>query len=78
MSEGGSDRKAEFVRDLFSGVPAEYDWLLSLLTFRRDAHWRRTVLHETVPSIGRKAIDLATETGLLGLRLTTSSFSRTL
>ena len=59
------DAKARYVRTLFSKVPLEYDWLLSLLTFAQDRRWRAYVLNQTKPSASKRILDVATGTGLL-------------
>jgi demethylmenaquinone methyltransferase/2-methoxy-6-polyprenyl-1,4-benzoquinol methylase len=59
------DRKAEFIRNLFSGVPEEYDFLLRLLSLRQDSFWRNyTVANTNIPLDG-KLLDIATGTGVL-------------
>lgn len=60
-----TDSKAFFIRDLFSGVPREYDFLLSLLTFRQDDRWRKLVVSKCGLRPGSFAVDIASGTGLL-------------
>jgi len=65
-----TDKKALFVRKLFSSVPAEYDWLLDILSFRQDRYWRDRLV-KTVDSSGHAStiLDVATGTGLVASRL---------
>ena len=53
------------MRKLFSGVPDEYDRLLSRLTLRSDDEWRKSVIESS--RIGKTAfvLDVATGTGLM-------------
>jgi demethylmenaquinone methyltransferase / 2-methoxy-6-polyprenyl-1,4-benzoquinol methylase len=59
------DAKARYVRSLFSGVPLEYDILLSLLTFGQDRRWRAYVVQRARPMNNQPTLDVATGTGLL-------------
>ncbi len=72
-----TDKKALFVRKLFSGVPAEYDWLLDILSFRQDRYWRSSLVKEAVGQNGGHnekgaVLDVATGTGLVASRLAQS------
>lgn len=58
------DRKAEFVRRLFAGIPAEYDQLLWMLTLRQDVRWRRKAIRTADVAPGAHVLDLATGTGV--------------
>jgi demethylmenaquinone methyltransferase/2-methoxy-6-polyprenyl-1,4-benzoquinol methylase len=63
------DRKAKFVEDLFSGIPKEYDLLLSILTLHQDSFWRNyTVVNSCIPARNGKLLDIATGTGILAYR----------
>ncbi len=65
-----TDKKALFVRKLFSRVPAEYDWLLDILSFRQDRYWRDQLVNTIDGSDkGSKILDVATGTGLVASRL---------
>lgn len=59
------DDKAHYIRSLFSGVPAEYDSLLGLLTFGQDRHWRGLLVEKANPDPQGFALDVATGTGLV-------------
>jgi demethylmenaquinone methyltransferase / 2-methoxy-6-polyprenyl-1,4-benzoquinol methylase len=59
------DTKARYVRNLFSGVPLEYDILLTLLTFGQDKRWRAYVVNQATPGNHKRILDVATGTGLL-------------
>jgi len=63
------DKKALFVRRLFSRVPAEYDWLLDILSLRQDRHWRDRLVQAADSSNGNLVLDVATGTGLVASRL---------
>ena len=63
------DKKALFVRRLFSRVPAEYDWLLDILSLRQDRHWRDRLVQAADSSEGNLVLDVATGTGLVASRL---------
>ena len=63
------DKKALFVRRLFSRVPAEYDWLLDILSLRQDRHWRDRLVQAADSSKGNLVLDVATGTGLVASRL---------
>jgi demethylmenaquinone methyltransferase / 2-methoxy-6-polyprenyl-1,4-benzoquinol methylase len=67
------DAKARYVRTLFSGVPSEYDILLSLLSFAQDRKWRAQVIDRARPGNDDRVLDVATGTGLLA-----ADFARTL
>lgn len=58
------DEKAEYVRNLFSGVPNEYDLLLWMLTFRQDGRWRRRAIRAAGIAPPARVLDLATGTGV--------------
>jgi demethylmenaquinone methyltransferase/2-methoxy-6-polyprenyl-1,4-benzoquinol methylase len=58
------DKKAKYVRDLFSGIPSEYDQLLWMLTLRQDAHWRSCAIREFELEPPARVLDLATGTGV--------------
>ncbi len=58
------DAKAEFVRRLFAGIPAEYDQLLWMLTLRQDVRWRRKAIRMADVASGAHILDLATGTGV--------------
>lgn len=65
-----ADKKAVFVRRIFSGVPAEYDWLLDILSFRQDRYWRDKLVKTVDPANNRSTVlDVATGTGLVASRL---------
>jgi len=59
------DTKARYVRNLFSGVPLEYDILLGLLSFAQDRRWRAYVVNRARPVSHERILDVATGTGLL-------------
>ncbi len=59
------DSKAHYVRNLFSGVPLEYDTLLWLLTLGRDRHWRACLVEKARPDPEGLVLDVATGTGLV-------------
>lgn len=59
------DHKAHYVRSLFSGIPAEYDALLGLLTLGQDRRWRGLVVEKASPDPQGFALDVATGTGLV-------------
>jgi len=59
------DYKAHYVRSLFSGIPAEYDSLLGLLTLGQDRRWRVLAVKKANPDPDGFALDVATGTGLL-------------
>ena len=67
------DAKARYVRTLFSGVPSEYDVLLSLLSFAQDRKWRARVVGSARTRNDDRVLDVATGTGLLA-----ADFARTL
>ncbi len=60
-----TDPKAWYVRNLFSGVPREYDVLLGLLTFGQDRYWRAFVVERSSPSTNGLILDVATGPGTL-------------
>ena len=58
------DKKAEYVRALFGGIPREYDKLLGLLTFGQDGRWRRKAIQASGLTPPARILDLATGTGI--------------
>jgi demethylmenaquinone methyltransferase/2-methoxy-6-polyprenyl-1,4-benzoquinol methylase len=63
------DKKALFVRRLFSRVPAEYDWLLDILSLHQDRQWRDKLVQAADSSNVNLVLDVATGTGLVASRL---------
>ncbi|HEX2028346.1 MAG TPA: class I SAM-dependent methyltransferase [Nitriliruptorales bacterium] len=51
-----------FARRLFSGLPARYDVLAEVLSFRQNARWRRTMVDRVVASGPAAVLDVATGT----------------
>jgi len=57
--------KAHYMRRLFGGAPEEYDSLLSRLTLRSDAKWRKAVVDASQTRDSALVLDVATGTGLM-------------
>ena len=51
--------------DLFSGLPARYDRLGSILSFGQDPRWRRALVRAVAASPTDRVLDVATGTGLV-------------
>ncbi len=64
-----TDPKAWYVRNLFSRVALEYDFLLTLLSLGQDKRWRAFVAGKSKLGPSGLALDVATGTGLLAADL---------
>ncbi|MFQ5871864.1 MAG: ubiquinone/menaquinone biosynthesis methyltransferase [Candidatus Geothermarchaeales archaeon] len=63
------DAKVSLIRELFKGVAASYDTLLSLLTLGQARYWRRATVAAAHLKAGDTVLDVATGTGLLAFVL---------
>jgi len=59
-----SDRKRHALH-LFSGLPARYDRMGTVLSFGQDPRWRRAMIDAVDPRPGQRILDVATGTGLV-------------
>jgi demethylmenaquinone methyltransferase/2-methoxy-6-polyprenyl-1,4-benzoquinol methylase len=57
------DRKQRYVRRLFDTIATRYDLITVLLSFGRDAAWKRRLVRMAAPADGCRALDLACGTG---------------
>jgi demethylmenaquinone methyltransferase/2-methoxy-6-polyprenyl-1,4-benzoquinol methylase len=64
VASEASSRKLHAL-DLFTGLPAGYDRLGSLLSLGQDPRWRRELVRGLAPSPGDRVLDVATGTGLV-------------
>jgi demethylmenaquinone methyltransferase/2-methoxy-6-polyprenyl-1,4-benzoquinol methylase len=58
-----------FARALFGGLPGRYDLLAELLSFGQNGRWRREAVEHVVPASPARALDVATGTAGVALRL---------
>jgi demethylmenaquinone methyltransferase/2-methoxy-6-polyprenyl-1,4-benzoquinol methylase len=63
------DAKRRYVRRLFATIADRYDLITRLLSFGRDAAWKRRLVSMAAVGPGTLALDLACGTGDLGLAL---------
>jgi len=56
-------------RELFAGIPAEYDVAGALLSFGQDPRWRRALVAAVAPAPTDRVLDVATGTGLVAAAL---------
>ena len=64
-----ADGKARYVRRLFATIADRYDLITVLLSFGRDASWKRRLVGMAEVSSGTRALDLACGTGDIGYAL---------
>jgi ubiquinone/menaquinone biosynthesis methyltransferase len=62
--------KEPYVRRLFATIADRYDLITVLLSYGQDRRWKRQLVRLAGPCRGRAALDLASGTGDLALRLT--------
>ena len=58
-----------FARALFGGLPRRYDLLAEILSFGQNRRWRREAVEHVVPAAPARALDVATGTAGVALRL---------
>ena len=68
------ERKASYVREMFSRIARHYDLMNRLMTFGRDRVWRRYAVEQAIPASSHKGqagriLDVATGTGELALEV---------
>jgi demethylmenaquinone methyltransferase/2-methoxy-6-polyprenyl-1,4-benzoquinol methylase len=63
------ERKRRYVRGLFARIAPRYDLITVLLSLGRDREWKRRLVDLAGPREGVRALDLATGTGDIALRL---------
>lgn len=68
------ERKASYVRKMFSRIARHYDLMNRLMTFGRDRVWRRYAVEQAIPASSHKGqagriLDVATGTGELALEV---------
>jgi demethylmenaquinone methyltransferase/2-methoxy-6-polyprenyl-1,4-benzoquinol methylase len=56
------ERKADYVREMFSRIAPRYDLLNRLMTFGRDQSWRRLTVQRAAIQPGARVLDIATGT----------------
>lgn len=59
-----SPRKQQALQ-LFSGLPARYDWVAGAFSFGQDPRWRRAMVDAVAPRAGQRILDVATGTGMV-------------
>jgi demethylmenaquinone methyltransferase / 2-methoxy-6-polyprenyl-1,4-benzoquinol methylase len=58
-----------FAQDLFTPLPARYDRLAELLSFRQNGRWRRAMVDQIVPAPGDLILDVASGTAGVAIQL---------
>jgi demethylmenaquinone methyltransferase / 2-methoxy-6-polyprenyl-1,4-benzoquinol methylase len=58
-----------FATDLFLGLPARYDLLAELLSFRQNARWRHELVDHIVDAHPQRILDVATGTAGVAIEL---------
>jgi len=61
------EQKRRYVRKLFSTIADRYDFITVVLSFGRDAAWKRRLAREALITQGQHVIDLACGTGDIAL-----------
>lgn len=64
-----SKDKAKFVHKLFSRIAPYYDMMNSIISFRRDAYWRRVAVSKLQPKPEQYILDVACGTGKLTVEI---------
>ncbi|MEA3334904.1 MAG: ubiquinone/menaquinone biosynthesis methyltransferase [Chloroflexota bacterium] len=62
-----SDRKADYVSDMFAGIAGRYDLMNRLMTIGQDVRWRQMLVHAAALPKGGYLLDIATGTGDIGI-----------
>ena len=57
------EQKRNYTQQLFSAIAPEYDFICRVLSFRRDAAWKRALVAALPPRHGIVCLDLACGTG---------------
>jgi demethylmenaquinone methyltransferase / 2-methoxy-6-polyprenyl-1,4-benzoquinol methylase len=57
------DQKARYVSGMFARIAGRYDLMNAIMSFGRDAAWRRYTVRKARPQPGHLALDVATGTG---------------
>ena len=68
-----ADAKREFVRRMFTGIAARYDFLNGLLSLNMDRRWRRFAARAACVPEGGRVLDVCTGTGELALAMARSA-----
>jgi len=63
------DGKRRYVRSLFATIADRYDVITVALSYGQDRRWKRRVVSIAAPTVGARALDLATGTGDLAFAL---------
>ena len=60
-----SSPRKRHARELFSGLPRQYDRMGALLSFGQDPRWRRAMVAAVAAQAGDRVLDVATGTGMV-------------
>ena len=63
------DGKRRYVRRLFATIADRYDLITVLLSYGQDQRWKKRLVALAAPAPGARAVDLATGTGDIAVRL---------
>jgi demethylmenaquinone methyltransferase/2-methoxy-6-polyprenyl-1,4-benzoquinol methylase len=63
------EAKYRYVSGMFARIAAHYDFMNALMTFGKDAEWRRYTVKQARPRPGGLALDVATGTGRIAQEL---------
>ena len=64
-AEPASSQRKQQALALFAGLPAQYDWMGSLLSFGQDRRWRRSMVSKLGVDPSARVLDVAAGTGLV-------------
>jgi demethylmenaquinone methyltransferase/2-methoxy-6-polyprenyl-1,4-benzoquinol methylase len=64
-AERVSSPRKQHALELFAGLPGEYDWMGTLLSFGQDRRWRRAMVRALDVAPSARVIDVAAGTGLV-------------
>jgi demethylmenaquinone methyltransferase / 2-methoxy-6-polyprenyl-1,4-benzoquinol methylase len=69
MASRTVDKKNEFARQIFSGLPRHYDLLAEMLSLGQNGRWRRAMVDQVVAANPATILDVATGTAGVALDL---------
>lgn len=65
-----------FAQQLFTPLPARYDRLAEVLSFRQNGRWRRAMIGHAAPAAGDTVLDVASGTAGVALQIAARSGAR--
>lgn len=68
-AESARSARKQQALDLFAGLPRQYDWMGSVLSFGQDGRWRRAMVATLGVSPNDRVLDVAAGTGLVSAEI---------